>query len=52
MLWQPAFLTIMVFVGLAVFFSLRVAKGSDKVADKTEQEIAEMNAATESNSGA
>ena len=52
MLWQPAFLSIMVFVGIAVFFSLRVASGTDKVADKTEQEIAELNAATENSSGA
>jgi TctA family transporter len=52
MIWQPAFLVILVMVGLAVFFSLRVAKGSDRVAEKTEQEIAEMNATTETSSGA
>jgi len=52
MLWQPAFLTIMVVVAVAVFFSLRVAAGTEKVAGKTEQEIAELNAATESSSGA
>jgi len=51
MLWQPAFLSIMVFVGIAVFFSLRVASDTSKVADKTEQEIAELNPATESSSG-
>ena len=52
MLWQPAFVSIMVFVAVAVFFSLRVAAGTDKVAEKTEQEISELNATSDNSSGA
>jgi TctA family transporter len=39
MLWQPAFVTILIFVAVAVFFSLKVQSGTQRVADKTEEEI-------------
>ena len=39
MLWQPAFISIIIFVAVAVFFSLRVQSGTQKVADKTEEEL-------------
>ena len=39
MLWQPAFIGIVIFVGVAVYFSLRVQSGTQRVAEKTEEEI-------------
>jgi TctA family transporter len=39
MLWQPAFIAIIVFVTFAVFMSLRVQSGTQRVAEKTEEEI-------------
>ena len=39
MLWQPAFVTILILVVAGVFFSLRVQSGTKSVAEKTEAEI-------------
>jgi TctA family transporter len=39
MIWQPAFIGIVIFVAVAVFFSLRVQSGTQRVADKTEEEL-------------
>jgi putative tricarboxylic transport membrane protein len=38
-IWQPGFIGIMIFVAIAVFFSLRVQSGTQKVAERTEDEI-------------
>jgi len=39
MVWQPAFVTILILVIVGVFFSLRVQSGTKRVADRTEAEI-------------
>jgi TctA family transporter len=45
MIWQPAFIGIMVLVVGAVIFSLRVQSGTEKLAERTEDEIAGINIA-------
>jgi len=39
MVWQPAFLVIMVVVGFAVYFSLRVQSGTKAKAEQLEEEV-------------
>ena len=39
MFWQPAFIGIIIFITVAVFFSLRVQSGTKRVAAQTEEEL-------------